>query len=345
MRKFLLLPVFAMLLAACSNDFDVTAPWKEIPVVYAILSAQDSLNYVRIEKAFLDPEKGADVVAKISDSIYYPADAISVFLERVSTQGRVQLQRVDGNLEGIVREPGTFATSPNWLYKLVAPAGASLFPGEKYKLIIQRTDGQQDVTATTTIPAPFVFSVPSPSNIPPKINFATDKSTSVKWRSDVNGAYFNLTLNVKYREEAANGTVLLRRTISWPAGKNIPRDNIVTNVGGADFYTTNFDLEGNDFFQLMSDSLAPISDRFRYFDGCDIILEGGGAEIAEYLSTVQANSGITGSEILTTYTNLSEGFGIFTSKSTSRLINLKIEGQTVDQMNDNPLTKLLNFRK
>ncbi|MEO6758455.1 MAG: hypothetical protein ABIO24_03305 [Saprospiraceae bacterium] len=47
-KLLLLLPLAALLLASCTNDFDVTAPWKEIPVVYAILSAKDTAQYVRI---------------------------------------------------------------------------------------------------------------------------------------------------------------------------------------------------------------------------------------------------------------------------------------------------------
>ncbi|MCC7244082.1 MAG: hypothetical protein IT269_00265, partial [Saprospiraceae bacterium] len=59
MQKLLFLPLLALLVASCSNDFDVAAPWKEIPVVYGLLSPQDTAHYIRIEKAFLDASEGA----------------------------------------------------------------------------------------------------------------------------------------------------------------------------------------------------------------------------------------------------------------------------------------------
>ena len=80
-KLLLLLPVLALILSQCSNDFDVTADWKEIPVVYAFLNPKDSAHYIRVEKAFLDPETSAYTIADIADSLYYPADAIAVFIE------------------------------------------------------------------------------------------------------------------------------------------------------------------------------------------------------------------------------------------------------------------------
>jgi hypothetical protein len=106
-----------------------------------------------------------------------------------------------------------------------------------------------------------------------------------------------------------------------------------------------FDIDGKEFFRVLTDSIAPSSDKFRYFDLCEIKLEGGGSEIEQYLLTLEANAGITGSEIVTTYTNISEGFGIFTSKNSSSLPGVKINPQTVDIMNRLPATKLLNFQK
>jgi hypothetical protein len=345
MRKFLLLPLFALILAACSNEFDVTAPWKEIPVVYAILSASDSVNYIRVEKAFLDPEKGADQLAQIADSIYYPANAISVFLERVSNQQRWPLERVDGALEGIIRDPGTFATSPNWLYKIKAPIG-TLTPGEQFRLIIKRADGNADITAVTTIPNNFIFQSPNPADIPPKIGFLPDKTSEVRWRADANAAYFNVTMHIRFREENASAQVQYRRTIQWDVLKNVGRKNVITQIGGQPYYTSSGEIAANDFFKLLADSIPPADPgRFRYFDGIDLTLEGGGSEILEYQNTANANAGITGSEIITTYTNLSEGFGIFTSKNRSRLLNTRVSEQTIDAMNDLVLTKPLNFRR
>ena len=52
----------------CSNDIDLTSEWKDIPVVYGLLSKSDTANYIRVEKAFIDNEKSALDLAQIPDS-------------------------------------------------------------------------------------------------------------------------------------------------------------------------------------------------------------------------------------------------------------------------------------
>lgn len=344
-KLFLLFPAISLFLASCSNDFEVTASWKEVPVVYAILSAKDSVNYIRVEKAFLDPNRSALEVAQNADSIYYPANAIQVYLERVKTGARVQLTRVNGNLEGLVREGGIFATTPNWLYKISTPSGSGLVPAEKYKLVIVRADGQKDITAVTTIPGDFKFVTPSNQDIPPRISFLTGKNSNIAWSADTNSVYFDVDFVVRYRAEDALGNTIMRRSFTWKVGKNIPRK---TNAS-----STTYDVSADFFFQVLSDTIKTddllgrdtISpDRFRYFEGIDIVLSGGGAEIRTYLETASANAGLTGSEIIASYTNLSEGYGIFTAKNTGRLNGIKVTEISINNMNDNPVTKALNFK-
>ncbi|MBK8966246.1 MAG: DUF4249 family protein [Saprospiraceae bacterium] len=338
MKKLLfLLPVAALLIQACSNDFDVAAPWKEVPVAYAILSPKDTAQYIRVEKAFLDPNVNALEIAQIADSLYYPESAIAVNLERVSNGQRIQLQRVDGNLEGYVRTGGVFATQPNWLYK----TKEQIFEGEKYRLVIQRNDGKPDISAETTIPSEFIMRSPNPADIPPVISFLRDISPTVEWRTDVNGVYFNIQFQIRYRENAANGTLIKRDTLYWTPAPNVKRSD--QQVAG-NLYRGSFVVSTESFYRFLVENIPPASDRFRFFDGIDIVMEGGGAEIERYLETAAANSGITGAEVIPTYTNLSEGFGIFTSKNRVILNKVRVSSQTITDMNKQSPERDLNFQ-
>jgi len=354
MKKLLFaLPLLSLLWSACSNDFEVTASWKEVPVVYAILSAKDTANYIRVEKAFLDPDKSALEIAQIADSLYYPANAITVFLENVKTKAKVQLQRVDGNLEGHPRKDGIFATTPNWLYKLKAPSGSGLVPGDKYQVRVVRADGKKDITGVTTVPYEVIFSAPSPNDIPPKITFQTDKTASLQWLGDSSSVFFDINMVVKYRVEAANGSTLAHRSFTWNVAKNLQKSNSPILTPQGPFYSNFYEVAGNSFFdqiasQIKADDAAGLDtitgDRFRYFEGIDLVISGGGAEIYKYLQTASANSGLTGSEIISSYTNMSEGYGIFTAKNATTLKSLKVTELTINSMNANPITKLYNFR-
>ena len=337
MKKLLYFLLLGAVMSSCSNDFEVSAPWKEVPIAYGILSPRDTAHYVRIEKAFLDPTKSALEIAQIADSLYFAENAISVWLERPSTHARVQMFRVDGNLEGHVRDQGIFADQPNWLYKV---KGGSLVPGEKYRLVIERSDGRADVTAETTIPKDFTIITPDPSNIVRRVTFTYYQTTTVDWRCDEYGVYFNIFFIIPFREEAPNGDLILRDTLIWQAADNIERSG---SQVGAGLYKGTSELSGSQFFRFLADHLQP-TDNFRYFEKGSILLVGGGKEIQEFNITASANSGLTGAEVYPTYTNLSEGFGIFTAKNEFKLNNIVMSEITIDSLKNHPLTQGLKFR-
>lgn len=337
-----MLPVWMLLLAACSNDFDVAAPWKEIPVAYAILSPVDSAHYIRVEKAFLDPETSALTIAQIPDSLYYPESAISVYLQRVSNNQLFQLTRVNGTLDGYPRKDGIFASDPNWLYKFKpGTTSDSLKRGEKYRLVIKRTDGKPDITAETTIPKDFSFRVPDPNKPLLEISFLPDFPTTVEWRCDENGVYFNVSFVIRYREEYPDGSTK-NDTVVWLAAKNIERTDL--QVAGG-LYKGVVSIAGESFYRFLDSSIDSVANPpVRHFNGVDIILTGGGKEIRDYLETASANSGITGAEVFPTYTNLSEGFGLFTAKNTKTMNNVRLTDKTMEEVEKNPITAHLNFR-
>ncbi|MFN0034554.1 MAG: hypothetical protein ACKVUS_05760 [Saprospiraceae bacterium] len=343
MKKLLLLLPFGLLLSACSNDFDVTAPWKDIPVVYAILSPQDSAHYVRIEKAFVDPDKSALVIARIADSLYYPENAITVWLVPTDNpSNRLRLERVDGALEGYPRDSGVFATQPNWLYKAKPTAGFTLDGGKTYRLLIERNDNNgPDVTAETTLPNDFLVLEPDLSPQVPKVIFASNLGTDVRWRTDVNGVYFNVTFRIRYYDRFLNGTVAATHELVWEAAKNVERNDVFS--GG--FYTGKVVIPRASFYSFLAQNIQkPPSNIYREFKNCDIILDGGGREIKEYLQIAAANADITGAETFPNYTNISEGYGIFTAKNRTLAEDLRIDVKTVDSMNVNTVTDTLGFR-
>ncbi len=342
MKKLLfLLPVLILAMAACSNEFDVAAPWKEIPVAYAILSPRDTAHYVRVEKAFLDPETDAFQIAQIADSLYYPENAITVYLQQVDGGQLFQLHRVDGALEGYPRKEGIFAKQPNWLYKISA-AELTLVPGKKYRLVIKRTDGQPDITAETTMPNDFRFVNPNQDLSPPFVAFTLPNTTNVEWRCDANSALFQITFDIQYREENANGSLIRRDTLVWDA----PFALELNNLGGSANFRGVGQISPTDLYRFLKANIDSVAlPPFRYFEDISVTLVGGGKEIKDFQTVSAANLGITGAEVLPSYTNLSEGYGVFTSKNTLKLNGVKFTNPTVDSISNHALTRHLNFRR
>jgi len=345
MRKLLiLLPLLGILLGSCSNDFEISAPWKSIPVIYAILSPKDTAHYVRVEKAFIDPDGSALTAAQIPDSLYFDPSTIAVYIQKVGSNQRFPLNRVDGVLDGITRDSGIFATSPNWLYKITPAQFGGLEPGATYRITLERNDGSEPVFAETAIPKDFLPIAPNPADIPLRIGFSNQNPTNIEWRTDVNGVLFNVNLRVRYREEDSNGNLVKRETLDWFVG-SVKRENSQLGQG---LYRGKIGASGQAFFRLLSENIPPAAiGHFRYFENVEIIIEGGGKEIEDYQITAQANAGITGAEILSTFTNIQPagaGFGIVTAKNRLYRTDIRVTTATVDSMNVDPVTKPLNFR-
>ena len=335
----------AILWNSCSNEFDLTDTWQEYPVVYAVLSPGDNAYFVRVEKAFLDPKVNAYTVAKIADSLYYPENAISVYLQKKGEPELFQMYRVDGNLEGHKRDTGIFADTPNWLYKIKPnEINGGLEEGATYRLVIKRADGKPDITAETTIPAAFVLLGPNPTTTPPRINFLGDLTTTIRWNHDLNAVYFNIYLTIPYREEIV-GQPTVRDTFYWTAAAGVQASSPTST-------STLTQVLGNDFYSVLKNrlverygSLENIPLASRYFGKVSVRVEGGGKEIRDYRLTADANSGLTGAEIIQTYSNLSEGYGIFSAKNSVIYNQFVVEQETIDAMKLSPITSSFNFKK
>ncbi|MCC6369904.1 MAG: hypothetical protein IT236_02740 [Bacteroidia bacterium] len=82
-----------LVFTTCKNDLKLNAPYREIPSIYAVLSAQENVHMVRINKVFLG-DADANVMAQVADSINYPADELTVTLSRYET-GSNYLKQLD----------------------------------------------------------------------------------------------------------------------------------------------------------------------------------------------------------------------------------------------------------
>ena len=121
-------------LFSCSEDFEVSAPYKNVTFVYGLMNMADTAHYIRIQKAFLDENKNAVEMAKISDSSFY--NDLDVVVREVINGNvikNIPLSKVDLNLEGYPKDTGSFFNSPNYAYKFktVLQGGNA-----KYRLVI-----------------------------------------------------------------------------------------------------------------------------------------------------------------------------------------------------------------
>jgi len=316
--------------SSCSNDFDLIDTWKDIPVVYALLSPQDTAHYIRLEKAFLDENTSAFETAQIADSIYYP-DAV-VSLVRKSNDQEYFLTRVDGNLEGYQRDEGIFADDPNYLYKLkLNGITDSLRLGENYELRINRGDDLPLVTGESRIVGALDIKEPGLGQV---LSWKYDQDVDFRFRIDdrETAIFFNMGIDIHYTEGFPGDEV--DKVIEWNFGGNITNEDDLINI--------EYKIPGESFYTTIAANVDASINTIRKIKFLDFKVTAGGQEIYDYIQVAQVNTGITGSQLIPNFTNMSEGYGIFSSTNSTNRIHL-IDGITRDSLENGIYTRNLGF--
>lgn len=337
LSSFAIIVAIVLTFTSCSNDFELVEKGAEIPVVYGVLSAQDTATYIRVEKAFIDEKIGGDVLAKDAANLYF--EDINVKLRHVSSGKEVILQRVDGNLEGYQRVEGIFADAPNYLYKIKRNQ-LNYVANEDYKLIIAKNDGPTLTESTTKILRPLSD---DSNDVEPRngtfFSFAYQSDFRVTWYPDVNSVIHDVILTVNYTEYL--GSTATEKSVVWKAGINTSDRNAQSN-------SYSFVTKGRNFYEFMSSAIpvaGPNNPVTRVFKDITLRIVSGGHPIRDLIRIGQVNLGITSSGEIPTYTNMSNGArGIFTSKTEFIREGIGVSSLTLDSLRNGVITRNLNFK-
>ncbi|MEM8528217.1 MAG: DUF4249 family protein, partial [Bacteroidota bacterium] len=314
MKHLIVILTSFFLLNACSNELELTAPWENIPVIYGVLNEADQVQYIRVEKAFLDGSTSALELAKSTDSIYY--SDVLVQLERPSFNSTLTLERVDGVEEGLVRSDGIFATTPNILYKLDLEGIAPLEGGEQVTLLIIDNKDQMLASSETTIVESFDLIRGRPGD---DLNFSNyERVVRFTWRPTENASIYDASLTINYKENVpGSSTEFEDKSLSWTIATNFLKESadnktqIEIEVNGEDFYT-------------FLDGALETDNRIRKFVDMDFTVTAGGRELAEYIRIRQANTGLTSSQNTPIFSNIENGLGLFSSTAMASKTGIKL---------------------
>ena len=331
---------------SCSNEFELVDTIKDIPVVYAVVNKNDTATYFRVERVFVDKTKGADVIALLPDSLYYPP-SVSVWIVRNSANAigildSFKMTRVDGANEGYPRKAGSFANTPNILYK-VKNSVMKLKDEDKIIVKVKRADGSVITQNTTrvTILSDMKVVTPDPKTNP-SFSFKYDQGFIVSFAVNTSfSRLYDVHILLNFDEaDPNNGNKYVKKTLDWYLDRNLtPSQNIsgLSNVSSRKL--------GIDFFKFLRDNLEA-NGRKRIFKTMDVVVDAAGLEITDFINVNSANTGITGTETLPTTTNLTKGYGIVSSKNrlTQKNFYLDDKNFTFDSLRNGVYTKKLNFQ-
>ncbi len=332
------------IMQSCSEDFDVSAPYKPVSVVYGVLDMKDTAHYIRIQKSFLDESKNAFEMAKVSDSNFYKEGDIEVMIKELAGSVPVGqpsvLQRVDMEAEGFMKDSGVFFRRPNYAYKFKRVLNAS----STYRLLIHnRLTNSVDSADISLVDSGRLNLRGTVLNR--SLNFANTNpqlagSNFGLYVDPGNAEYIEGAIRFRWVEKAANSTVGTPDSADFVFAVLSSRDA----VREGELLVENFKIHA---FLQVSMGPAPEGAR-RFMDSCDIIIYGAGREFSEYATTLQIqSSGLTADQIKPLYTNIrgKDVFGLFSSKTTRVVKNAYINDATLTVLNESPALRELAIQK
>ncbi len=335
-----------ILYSTCSNDFELNAPAKDIPVVYGFLSGQDTAHYVRIERAFLPDDQSAFEVAKDPDALYY--NSLDVTLEGLDETGNViqmfTLDKVNGADEGLARESGIFVDNPNYLYKFKTTSPDTLVGGRTYRLVINRGDNLEVVTASEVMTSPVQrFTTPrDPTDI--EIIYGTQPiNPIVTWRTKTDVSIYDLKIRYHIREwNVADPNNVTEKTIEGLLESNI-EVNTPANPSNQSV-SVSADFEPATFYTNLANQLEANPELRRSLVDFDFVAVGVGKEFARFIEVSQANTGLTSAQLINRYSNVDGGLGLFTSRTIKSYDGFSLKFESRDSLRNGVLTRDLNFQ-
>jgi hypothetical protein len=327
------------LFISCKNELNTVDVWKDVPVIYGFLSIDDTASYVRVEKAFVDPNVGPQTLAQRPDSLYYADATVTLYRVRNPTE-KFTLQKVDATTEGYPRNDGFFAKTPNFLYKIKS-SRLGLKADEEWTIEVQKKGDTKPIAkAVTKVVGNFDITFPFDDPKRP-LSISYDKSFTVRIENEneKTAKLFDVNIIVNY-DETIGATTTKKKTV-WTFASGVVRKTL---TGGTPEPIVSFSRIGKDFYEFMKASVPVVAGSVRKFTGIDVEILSGGQELIEYLTVGQANIGITGSQSIPVFTNVQGGLGIFSSRSRVVKTNIQLDFDALDLLKSGEITRQLNFR-
>lgn len=333
--------IWMMGMYACTTEIDLTAPYKDITIVYGLLDSKKDTQWVRVNKAYLG-EGDALMFAQISDSLYY--DSAFVYLLSYQNGNKVDSIVLNKIIDPFPKDSGIFANNINILYYTTS----TLTTNKIYKLFVRIPSKDKTVSSWTSLVKNLLMSYPSsPSTI---LTFEDitgvnpDPTTTIKWLKDDSTYAYQLAFRFNYYEwlgtDTANKT-LKNFVKTFPLFKPD-----ATNIVGNEIY---HGIQKSQFYGAIATYVLPNPTgtpsnqmKARKFHSLDFIVYQAGRELYNYM-TINAPS-LSIVQKVTDYTNIYNGLGLFSSRSKGGLDGIKLNTRTQDSIKWGQYTGNLNFK-
>jgi hypothetical protein len=320
---------FSLLLISCETDFETNAAWKDITVVYGLLDQRDSVQYIKINKAFLG-EGDALMFAKINDSINYNPP-LNVWIEEWDADGnKLQTIVFDTSTTYKPDDPdAVFNTGAQRIYKgkpasyyeirpiiegpnIVGYDTIWLNDKSTYKLKIVYPDSSKTVTSETILVQDFKITRPFPGSTSIKFVPNPANTSTFSWKeapNDMDDKFLYELKIIFYYQEMTFDSVLTEKSLLLASGTVYPQS------GSDELF---FYYKDNNFFSTCENEI-PYDDpategniKVRYTQYVEFTVSSAAAEYNLFMQVYQPSTSIVQEK--PTYTNIENGIGVFSAR-------------------------------
>lgn len=278
----------------CEKDVKILDDYKDITIVYGLINPNDSVSYIRIEKAFLTNENIL-ISADIQDSNQY-SYKLDVKLKSGNQQITFDTVTIFNKNEGVFYAPKMqvyYAVTKNLLDT-----------DNEYELEIVNPENNNIITSSSMLhnSARMTFSDPRPTR---PISFEGDQS--IEFETVANARVYQLNLRFHYMEQVLNDTTT--RTyhyVDWI----FPSYNSRDLSGGEDMYIP---YEGDEFYANLINNIPLAGNSYRYYGEIDVIVSTADDTFNTYMEVNEPSSSLVIDRV--EYTNIVNGYGLFAGRS------------------------------
>lgn len=341
MKYFLsFLTVIALLVAGCSTDVELNAPYKSTTIVYGLLDPVADTQWVKINKTFLGDGNNLDYALVRDSSEYDWSEFKNLYVEEI-LNGEV-IQQFNLEEKEITNKDlnGIFYGPAQTVYYFVK--GSDLNQNAQYRIVVDFYN-RQDVEATTDIVAQGsvnFFGLYQNQGTTLKLA-ETSGPTSFNWKSvtlqftpSESAPFYEVSLRTYYTENLwtdATHTTLVSSTKkffdykvgTYTLDDRLTSGRIPVEINGESFFSYfGSQLNTGDQYSYEIGNYNPDAEPEAATETFDLMINVGGSELYTYY---QVNSPVTGIvQERPTYTNVSNGLGLFSSRSISQVTGIPI---------------------
>ena len=336
------LTLFAFINNSCKTDFELNAPYDEIPVIFGILDQSVDTQFVKINKSFIGTGDNVTYAA-INDSSLYTnvVGTVEEYIDNSLTRTFNLQEKWVSNLDA-----GIFYTDSQKVFFFVP--SPKLDENATYKLIVNTAEEAEPITSETDmiIGSDLNFT-PLFSNASSQFGVQFAGATTLEtgkyltetpsWLTVVNGKKYELKIRMYYDEVTATSTQ--EKFIEWNLGTQEAinlngGEKLLNQIGGESFYDAIANKLKNYVYE------ADVIKRVVRKRNLEFIIVAANDNLNTFMALNEPATGIVTERA--EFTNIEGGVGIFASRYTTKITTL-LDSHSFNVLCNGPKTSAYKF--